>query len=57
MKLKENFIRQDATQKVWDWNQYKEYLKYEYKNEYAGEVKTYKLSKEELEEYLSKYKK
>lgn len=55
MKLKENFIRQDATQKVWDWNQYKEYLKYEYKNEYAGEVKTYKLSKEELEEYLSKY--
>ena len=55
MKLKENFIRQDATQKVWDWKQYKEYLKYEYKNEYAGEVKTYKLNKEELEEYLSKY--
>ena len=55
MKLKENFIRQDATQKVWDWKQYKEYLKYEYKNEHAGEVKTYKLSKEELEEYLSKY--
>ena len=57
MKLKENFIRQDTTQKVWDWKQYKEYLKYEYKNEYAGEVKTYKLSKEELEEYLSKYNK
>ena len=57
MKLKENFIQQDATQKVWDWKQYKEYLKYEYKNEYAGEVKTYKLSKEELEEYLSKYNK
>ena len=55
MKLKENFIQQDATQKVWDWKQYKEYLKYEYKNEYAGDVKTYKLSKEELEEYLSKY--
>ena len=55
MKLKENFIQQDATQKVWDWKQYKEELKYEYKNEYAGEVKTYKLSKEELEEYLSKY--
>ena len=57
MKLKENFIRQDATQKVWDWQQYKEELKYKYKNEYAGEVKTYKLSKKELEEYLSKYNK
>ena len=59
MKLKENFIRQDATQKVWDWKQYKEELKYKYKykykNEHAGDVKTYKLSKEELEEYLSKY--
>ena len=30
MKLKENFIRQDATQKVWDWNQYKEELKYKH---------------------------
>ena len=55
MKLKENFIRQDATQKVWDWKQYKEELKYKYKHEHSSEVKTYKLSKEELEEYLSKY--
>ena len=29
-------------------------LKYSYKNECFGEVKTYKLTKEELEEYLSK---
>ena len=55
MKLKENFIRNDATQKVWDWGQYKDELKYEYKNEHAGEVKIYKLSMKELEEYLSKY--
>ena len=55
MKLKENYICQDTTQKLWDWKQYKEYLKYEYKHEHSSEVKTYKLSKEELEEYLSKY--
>ena len=29
-------------------------LKYSYKNECFGEVKTYKLTKEELEEYLKK---
>ena len=35
-------------------------LKYEYENEnrnLVGEVKSYKWSKEELEEYLKKYKK
>ena len=30
-------------------------LKYEYKNENTAPVKIYKLSKEELEKYLSKY--
>ena len=31
-------------------------LKYKYTNENAGEIKTYILTKEELEEYLSKPK-
>ena len=41
MKLRENYIRQDSVAKVWDWGQYKDELKYEYKNEHANEVKTY----------------
>lgn len=57
MKLKENYIKHDYTYKPYDWGQYENILKYEYKNEYAGEVKTYKMSKEELENYLKKYKK
>ena len=57
MKLKENFIRKDSVSKIWDWGQYKDELKYEYKNENVGEVKTYKMSKKQLEEYLKKYKK
>ena len=57
MKLKENFIRKDSVSKIWDWGQSKDELKYEYKNENAGEVKTYKMSKKQLEEYLKKYKK
>ena len=57
MKLKENFIRQDSFLKTWDWGQYRKKLKYKYKNETAGEVKTYKMSKKQLEEYLKKYNK
>lgn len=57
MKLKENYIKHDYTYKPYDWGQYENILKHEYKNEYAGEVKTYKMSKEELENYLKKYKK
>ena len=57
MKLKENYIRQDSVVKFWYWGQYKDKLKYEYKNEHEGEVKTYKMSKKELEEYLKKYSK
>lgn len=52
MKLRENYIRQDSVAKVWDWGQYKDELKYKYKNEHASEVKTYKMSKKELEQYL-----
>ena len=32
-------------------------LKHKYKHEHAGEVKTYKLTKEEMEEYLKKFDK
>lgn len=32
-------------------------LKYKYKNEHASEVKTYKMNKKQLEEYLKKYRK
>lgn len=56
MKLTENFIKQDSPTKLWDWGQYSN-LKGEYKNEHASEVKTYKLSKEEIEEYLKNPKK
>lgn len=56
MKLTENFIKIDSPSKLWDWGQYKSELKGKYENENAGEVKTYKLSKKELEEYLKKLK-
>lgn len=52
MKLTENYIRQDSIPKLWDWGQYKDELKGNYKNEHAGEVKTYKMSKKQLDQYL-----
>lgn len=54
MKITENFIKQGSITKLWDW-EYKCDLKGEYKSEHAGEVKTYKLSKQELGEYLKKF--
>ena len=33
MKLTENYIRQNSIPKLWDWGQYKDELKYEYKND------------------------
>ena len=57
MKLKENFIRQESVLDTWYPGKYKPKLKYKYKIENAREVKTYKMSKEKLEEYLEKYKK
>lgn len=56
MKIVENFINQGPPRKLWDWGQHKCDLKGEYKSEHAGEVKTYKLSKKELKEYLKKFK-
>ena len=52
MKLKEDFIRQSPNPLLSDWGHGEPILKYEYKNEYASEVKTYRLTKEQLEEYL-----
>lgn len=40
-----------------EWGHGEQTLKYAYKNEHVGEVKTYKWSKEQLDEYLKKYKK
>lgn len=51
-------FNQDTKSKLWDWGQFSCYnLKYKYKHEHAGEVKTYKLTKEEMEEYLKKFDK
>ena len=52
MKLKEDFIRQSPNPLLSDWGHGEPILKYKYKNEYASEVKTYRLTKEQLEEYL-----
>lgn len=57
MKLKEDFIKMGHNPLLSDWGHGLQTLKYEYKNEHAGEVKTYKMSKKQLEEYLKKYKK
>lgn len=57
MKLKEDFIKMGHNPLLSDWGHGQQTLKYEYKNEHAGEVKTYKMSKKQLEEYLKKYKK
>lgn len=40
-----------ANDRVYNFR-YNEVLKYKYQNEYTSDVKTYKLSKKELEEYL-----
>ena len=52
MKLKEDFIRQSPNPLLSDWGHGEPILKYKYKNEHASEVKTYRLTKEQLEEYL-----
>lgn len=55
MKLTENFISQDSEKKVYTWGEsYK--LKYKYESEHNNEVKTYKLTPEQMKEYLKKFK-
>ncbi|MGX4598950.1 hypothetical protein [Faecalimicrobium sp. JNUCC 81] len=56
MKLTENFIKKDTNVKTWNWRQYDGELKYDYEKEHHSKVKTYKLSKEEMKEYLKKFK-
>lgn len=49
------YIGKDTDKKMYDWRQYECYkLKHEYKNEYASEVITYKVSEEELEKILKR---
>ena len=57
MKLKETFVIKEAISPVSEWWHGDLSLKYEYKNEHTSDVKSYKLSKEELAEYLKKYRK
>lgn len=52
MKLSEDFIKRGHNPLLSDWGHGPNELKYKYKNEYASEVKTYRLTKEQLEEYL-----
>lgn len=52
MFLTEKF-NQDTQSKLWNWGQFDCYkLKHTYKNEKEKPIKTYKLSKSEMEEYL-----
>ena len=57
MKLKETFVIKEAISPVSEWGHGDLSLKYEYKNEHTSDVKSYKLSKEELAEFLKKYRK
>ena len=52
MKLSEDFIKRGHNPLLSDWGHGELILKYKYKNEHASEVKTYRLTKEQLEEYL-----
>ena len=52
MNLKNDFIKRGHNPLLSDWGHGELTLKYKYKNEYASEVKTYKMSKKELEQYL-----
>ncbi len=52
MKLKNDFIKRGHNPLLSDWGHGELILKYKYKNEHASEVKTYKMSKKELEHYL-----
>ena len=51
MKLTEDFIV-PVNLKLGCWNNEVKVLKYKYKGEYDNDVKSYKLSKKQLEKYL-----
>ena len=52
MKLEENFIESGTNVLLSDWGHKGLTLKHKYNSEYTGSLKTYKLTKEQLEEYL-----
>ena len=53
MKLKEHiFIENGNNALLSDWGHKKLTLKYKYESEINNDVKTYNMSKEELEQYL-----
>lgn len=55
MFLTEQFYHEECERKMYNWGQFSCYeLKGKYTNPYVGEVKTYKLSKEELEKELKR---
>lgn len=55
MFLTESFYHEECERKMYNWGQFSCYqLKHKYNNPYVGEVKTYKLSKEELEKELKR---
>ena len=55
MRLREEFICRGYNTQLSSWGHDDKTLKYEYNNENKSNVKVYKLSKEELEEYLKKF--
>lgn len=57
MKLTENFIKKDSSYKVYSWGSNTYELKHKYESEHNTKVKTYTMSKNELEEYLKKFDK
>ena len=57
MKFNEGVVKVASNPLLSDWGHESHKLKYEYKNEYSGEVKKYKMNKDELEEYLKKFNK
>lgn len=54
MILPQNYESKYTKETIWSWMVEEEKLKGTYVNEHAGEVKSYKLSKEEMDKHLKK---
>lgn len=52
MKIKENFIEEECSVLLSDWGNKKLTLKYKYDSEFDNSIKSYKLTQEQLKEYL-----
>lgn len=57
MKLTENFIKRDSSYKAYSWGSNTYELKHKHESDHNSKVKTYKMTKQELEEYLKKFNK